>query len=271
MELTQRVGGREQTAIGYPALVDVGDAVELQLFDDPSQAATTHRAGLLRLFAIALREPLKYFEKHIPDFQKMSLLYASFGGADDLRRELAEASLERACMGDPLPADAGAFAARVVEARSRLNLVGQELARAVSEILSGHAAVLRKLGAAKPGAAVAADVDAQLQALLPKRFVTATPPAQLRHLPRYLKAIGARLDKLRNDPARDAQKAAELAPLMQAWRRLSAQRRGQPDSRLEELRWLLEELRVSLFAQELRTPMPVSVKRLQKALEALRV
>jgi len=271
MELTQRVGGREQTAIGYPALVDVGDAVELQLFDDPSQAATTHRAGLLRLFAIALREPLKYFEKHIPDFQKMSLLYASFGGADDLRRELVAASLERACMGDPLPADADAFAARVVEARSRSILVGQELARAVSEILSGHAAVLRKLGTAKPGAAVAADVDAQLQALMPKRFVTATPPAQLRHLPRYLKAIGARLDKLRNDPARDAQKAAELAPLMQAWRRLSAQRRGQPDSRLEELRWLLEELRVSLFAQELRTPIPVSVKRLQKALEALLV
>ena len=270
MELTQRVGGREQTAIGYPALVDVGDAVELQLFDDPAQAAAMHRTGLLRLFAVALREPLKYFEKHIPDFQRMSLLYASFGGADDLRRELVAATLERACMGDPLPADADAFAARVAEARSRLNLVGQELARAVAEILSGHAAALRKLGAAKPVAAVAADIDAQLQALMPKRFVTATPPAQLRHLPRYLKAIVLRLDKLRNDPARDAQKAAELAPLLQAWRRLSAQRRGQPDSRLQELRWLLEELRVSLFAQELRTPMPVSVKRLQKALEALR-
>ena len=269
MELEQCVGGREQTVIGYPALVDVGEAVELRLFDDPAQAAATHRAGLRRLFAIALREPLKYFEKHIPEFQRMSLLYAGFGGAEDLRRELVEASIERACMADSLPADAEAFAARVAQARSRLNLVGQELARTVAEILSAHAAALRRLGAAKPPATVVADIDAQLRALMPKRFVTATPPAQLRHLPRYLKAIELRLEKLRNDPARDAQKAAELAPLLQAWRRLSAQRRGQSDARLEELRWLLEELRVSLFAQELRTPMPVSVKRLQRALQAL--
>ncbi|RPH59994.1 MAG: DUF3418 domain-containing protein, partial [Burkholderiales bacterium] len=78
MELTHRVAGREQTAIGYPALVDVGDAVELQLFDDPGRASATHRAGLARLFAIALREPLKYFEKHVPDLQRMSLLFAGF-------------------------------------------------------------------------------------------------------------------------------------------------------------------------------------------------
>ncbi|MCO5108329.1 MAG: ATP-dependent RNA helicase HrpA [Burkholderiaceae bacterium] len=270
MELTQRVGGREQTAIGYPALVDAGDAVELQLFDDPAQAAATHRAGLARLFAIALREPLKYFEKHIPEFQRMALLHAPFGGAEDLRRELVAALLDRTCLAEPLPADAAAFAARATDARTRLNLVGQELARTVAEVLAEHAAVVRKLGAARPPAAVAADVQAQLQELLPKRFVTATPAAQLRHLPRYLKAIGLRLDKLRNDPARDAQKQAELAPLLQGWRRLAAQRRGQPDPRLDELRWLLEEMRVSLFAQELRTPMPVSAKRLQKALDALR-
>ncbi|MBX3592799.1 MAG: DUF3418 domain-containing protein, partial [Burkholderiaceae bacterium] len=270
MELTQRVGGREQTAIGYPALVDAGDAVELQLFDDPAQAAATHRVGLVRLFAIALREPLRFFEKNIPDFQRMSLLFATFGGADDLRRELVGALLERACLVEPLPSDAESFAARVADARTRLNLVGQELARLVAEILVEHAAAIRKLGAAKPPPAAAADLDAQLQALMPKRFVTATPPAQLRHVPRYLKAIGLRLDKLRNEPARDAQKLAELSPLLQGWRRLAAQRRGQPDARLDELRWLLEELRVSLFAQELRTPTPVSVKRLQKALDALR-
>ena len=196
--------------------------------------------------------------------------FVGFGGADDLRRELVAALLERACLADPLPQDAQAFAARVADARTRLNLVGQELARSVAEILAEHAAVVRKLAAARTFAAAAADIDAQLQALMPKRFITATPAARLRHLPRYLKAIGARLDKLRNDPSRDAHKLAELAPLVQAWRRLAAQRRGQADPQLAELRWLLEELRVSLFAQELRTPMPVSVKRLQKALDALR-
>ncbi len=270
MELAREVGGRRQTAIGYPALVDLGDAVALQLFDDPAQARATHRAGLARLFAIALREPLRYFEKHIPDFQAMSLRFAAFGGADDLRRELVAALLERVCLVEPLPADGPAFAARVAEARARLNLIGQSLAQTVGQILVEHAAALRKLGAVRPGAAAAADIEAQLRELLPKRFVTATPAGQLGHLPRYLKAIAMRLDGLRTDPARDAQRQAELAPLLQAWRRLAGQRRGQPDPRLDELRWLLEELRVSLFAQVLRTPMPVSVKRLQKAIDALR-
>ena len=270
MELGRHVGGRAQTAIGYPALADVGDAVELQLFDEPAQAAATHRGGLARLFAIALREPLKYFERNIPDFQRMSLLYAAFGGAEDLRREMVAALLARTCLGEPLPNDTASFAARVADARPRLNLVGQELARTLGEILAEHAAVVRRLAAARAFPAAVADIQAQLQALLPKRFVTTTPAAQLRHLPRYLKAIGARLDKLRDDPARDAHKQAELAPLLQGWQRLAAQRRGQADAGLEELRWLLEELRVSLFAQELRTPMPVSARRLHKVLEALR-
>ena len=216
------------------------------------------------------KRQLKYFEKHIPDFQRMSLLFAGFGGAEDLRRELVATLLDRTCLAEPLPADPASFAARVSDVRSRLNLVGQELSRTVAEILVEHAAVARKLGAARSSAAAAADLEAQLQALMTKHFITATPAAQLRHLPRYLKAIELRLDKLRGDPSRDARKLAELAPLQQAWRRLAAQRRGQHDPRLDELRWLLEELRVSLFAQELRTPTPVSVKRLQKALDALR-
>ncbi|MBN9460966.1 MAG: ATP-dependent RNA helicase HrpA [Burkholderiales bacterium] len=270
MESTQRVGGRVQTVIGYPALVDRGDAAELQLFDDPARAARESRKGLARLFAIALREPLKFFARQIPDFQRMSLLYASFGSADDLREALTAALIERTCLVDPLPADAGSFAARMEEARPRLNLVGQELARTVGEVLAEQAAVVRRLGAARAHPEAAADIEAQLAGLLPRGFIGSTPAAQLKHLPRYLKAIGLRLDKLRSEPARDAQRQAELAPLLRAWRQLAAQRRGQADARLEEVRWLIEELRVSLFAQTLRTAMPVSAKRVQKALDGLR-
>jgi ATP-dependent helicase HrpA len=100
---------------------------------------------------------------------------------------------------------------------------------------------------------------------VPKRFLLQTPYAQLQHLPRYLKAVQLRLDKLRADPARDASKLAELRPQDQRFWRLVAERKGVQDARLHELRWLLEELRVSFFAQELRTPQPVSVKRLEKA------
>ena len=109
------------------------------------------------------------------------------------------------------------------------------------------------------------DIAAQLARLMPKRFVALTTWAQLAHLPRYLKAITMRLDKLRADPLRDAQRLTELRPIEQRFWRHLADRKGVADARLDEFRWLLEELRVSLFAQELRTPQPVSVKRLDKA------
>ena len=104
---------------------------------------------------------------------------------------------------------------------------------------------------------------------MPKRFVAATPWAQWSQLPRYLKAITLRLDKLRADPARDSARLAEIRPVEQRFWRVLADRKGVMDARLDEFRWLLEELRVSLFAQELRTKQPVSVKRLEKVWEQL--
>jgi ATP-dependent helicase HrpA len=108
-----------------------------------------------------------------------------------------------------------------------------------------------------------------LARLVGKRFLSQTPWAQLAHLPRYLKGVTLRLEKQRADPARDSARLAELRPLEQRFMRMLADRKGVADPRLEEFRWLLEELRVSLFAQELRTPQPVSVKRLEKALAQL--
>src|SRR5690606_13199104 len=121
-----------------------------------------------------------------------------------------------------------------------------------------------KLRDSKPAREAAADITQQLQRLVPKDFLVATPWGQLQHLPRYLKAIVVRLDKLRADPARDAARLKELQPVEQRWWRLLAERRGQQDARMCEYRWMLEELRVSFFAQELRTPYPVSAKRLDK-------
>ncbi len=139
------------------------------------------------------------------------------------------------------------------------------MARSAAGVLSEYAAAVRKLKDARPPKDVAEDIGAQLARLVPKRFLVETPWPQLAHLPRYLKAVTMRLDKLRSDPARDAQRLAELRPIEQRFWRHLADRRGVRDARLDEFRWLLEELRVSLFAQELRTPQPVSVKRLEKA------
>src|SRR4029079_5257722 len=132
-----------------------------------------------------------------------------------------------------------------------------------------YAAATRKIKDTKIQPESTADATQQLQRLMPKRFLAGTPWTRLQHLPRYLKGIVLRLDKLRADPARDSARMAELKPLEQRFWRRVAERKGTTDERMEDFRWLLEELRVSLFAQELRTPQPVSVKRLQKAWEQL--
>jgi len=253
-----------QTLVGFPALIDAGSHVEIEVFDEPAVAAARHRLGLRRLFALQLKEPLRFLEKNIPDLTKMAVHFMPLGSADELRAQLIEVALDRAFLQDPLPQDAAAFARRIEEGRTRLNLIAQEVARLAGVILVEYAAALRKLKDSKPPKDVADDVQGQLQRLMGKRFVVQTPYPQLQHFARYLKGVVMRLDKLRADPARDAQRLAELRPLEQRWQRRLADLRGQADPRLDDFRWQLEELRISLFAQELRTPQPVSAKRLEK-------
>jgi ATP-dependent helicase HrpA len=258
-----------QTLIGFPALIDKQSHVEIEVFDEPDVAAARHRAGLRRLLALSLKEPLKFLERNIPDLTKMSVLFMPLGTAEELRDQVIDVALDRAFLGDPLPADEFSFKRRLEEGRSRLNLIAQEVARQAHAVLVDYAAATRKLKDARAPKETADDVQAQLQRLVPKRFVALTPWPQLQHLPRYLKGITLRLDKLRADPARDAQRLSELRPVEQRYLRALADRKGAVDARLTEYRWLIEELRVSFFAQELRTPQPVSVKRLDKAWEQL--
>ncbi len=255
-----------QSLIGFPALIDKTTHVEIEVFDEPDVAARKHRAGLRRLIALQIKDALKYPEKNIPDLQKMSVAYllVSNGSADELRDQFIDVALDRAFLADALPTDAVAFARTVEGGRGRLTLIANEVARSAGGILLEHTAAVRKLKDARAPKEVADDITAQLGRLVPKRFVTDTPWAQLAHLPRYLKAVVMRLDKQRADPARDALRLAELRPIESRYWRHLAERKGVADARLDEYRWLLEELRVSLFAQELRTPQPVSVKRLEK-------
>ncbi|KCB21673.1 ATP-dependent RNA helicase HrpA [Bordetella hinzii] len=263
-----RRGG--QSVIGYPALVDRGGHCDLDVFDDPDEARRHHRAGLLRLFRIGLREQVKFLEKNLTDLTKMSMFYMTLGTQDELRDQIIDCALAQACLGDPWPVNEQQFEARRQDGKGRLGLLAQEVARLSMAILTEYAALQRKLPQAKPHAAAYADLQQQIGALMPKWFVRDIPYAQLAHYPRYLKAAVARIDKLRADPARDARLVVEMAPLLTQYQRARAALKGAPDPRLDEFRWLLEELRVALFAQELRTPMPVSVKRLMKTWEAMR-
>ena len=255
------------TTVGFPALVDMGESVRLTAFDTEDKARTEHRRGMARLFALQLAAQVKAIEK-LPGLRELALQFVSLGTEKELREQLIAVTLERTCLMDPLPADEPAFAARREAARGRILLVAQEILRLLGGILTEHAALAKKLASLQKAFPQAcADIAAQLAELMPKRFIATTPFERLQHYPRYLKAIGLRLDKARSDPARDARLMADWQALGKPWERernAMLKSGQQNDSFLDEFRWLLEELRVALFAQELKTSSPVSVKRLQK-------
>jgi ATP-dependent helicase HrpA len=234
--------------------------VTLQVFDSPEKARELHRAGVRRLLAIAFRDRIRDLERDLA--KDMALA--------PLKAEVTTAALERTFLAESLPMTQAEFARRVEAGRSRFNLVAQEIACTARGILAEQAALAKKLNGldrAFPGPA--AEVRQQLARLLGPGWLAGTPWERLQHLPRYLQAASRRLDKLRADPGRDARLAAEVAALEQRYLRERA-RLGRADAQFEQFGWLLEELRVSLFAQELKTPVPVSPKRLAKLWDTLR-
>jgi len=262
-----------QTLIGYPGLVDRGDSVSLEVFDSADKAREGHRAGLRRLFILQLKDQARYIEKNLPGLQEMALKFAAFGETAELKEQLLAAAFDRACMQEPWPRIRAEFDRRREEARSRVTLLAQEIARLAGAILTEHAALQKKLqqmSKAFPGPC--RDIQESVARLMSRRFIEQTPYERLQHFPRYLKAASLRLDKLRADPPRDARLAAEFAPLAAQWHRDQARqlKSGNRDPQLEQFRWLLEELRVQLFAQELKTSVPVSVKRLSKMWQTIR-
>jgi ATP-dependent helicase HrpA len=266
---TAQIPRAGQQVTVFNALHDEGDAVTLHQYDTQDEARTVHRAGLRRLFMLALKEQVKYLEKNLPELQKLAMLFMPFGSQQDLQRQILSLTFDRCCLNEPWPATEKEFAARSKEAKARLNLVGQEIARLVGAVLAEYQVLQKALPGFKAQGQVQQDIRSQCEWLLGREWIARTPYERLQHLPRYLKAINVRLEKLRANPARDAQNMAQLQPLQQQWlRRLQAQQ-GEPDARLEDFGWMLQELRVSLFAQELKTPVIVSAKRLEKVLASL--
>ena len=265
LEITQG----KLSLIGFPALVDKGTHCDLEVFDDPNVAARTHRIGLRRLFMLQMRDQIKFVEKSIPNLQQMGMQFMSMGTQEELRDQIIAKAIDIACLQDPLPVDEASFIKRKDEGKSRIVLLVNEIARLVSQVLTEYHGLPKRLQGINQQ--VAQDMQQQLQGLVHKRFLIENEFSQLSHFPRYLKAMNVRLEKLRADAARDAKAMSEwnqaAAPYQRLMRDKSAGKNTDP--KLVEYRWMLEELRVSLFAQELRTPMPVSVKRLMKVWESM--
>jgi len=264
-------GGERMTA--YPALVDDGASVSLTLADTREAADASTRRGVVRLIRLALKDALVRYEKGAPGFAQAALLVKTAIPTDRLLADVLDAVADRAFLADdPLPRSGKAFDEQVKRARTRLPAVADAAFRLLATIAASYHALGGRLAQAPPGMArLAAELRAQRDELLRPGFFAATPWAQLQHFPRYLEAIDRRWSKARERPDREARHA----PQVEAWTRRWRERRdrdraaGRHDPALEEFRWLLEELRVSLFAQELKTPTPVSLKRVEKAWAAL--
>ncbi len=258
--------GRKVT--GYPALADEGDSVAIQLFDVETAARASMRAGIVRLTRLVLKEQMRQLEKNLRGFEQAALQLRTIANVDELRADLIAAICDRAFIGeDELPRGLKAFEDQVKRARTRLPAVSEAACRMFATIAEEHHQLSLALGAAKGNVARAAnDIRAQLQRLIYKGYFSATPWPQLTHLPRYLQAMRMRLAKFPVNAERDAKHAASIAQLWGRYEmRLDQQRKaGTVDPRLAEFRWHIEELRVSLYAQELKTPYPVSYKRLEK-------
>ena len=259
-------GGQRLT--GYPALEDSGDSVAIRLFDIESAAQESHRAGVRRLMRFELKEQMKQLAKGLPGFTQYALQLRNIMAPDELQEDMLTAIADRAFIGeDELPRSNQAFMTLKQRARTRLPAVTEGAARLVQAIAVEYQPLVAKLASLPPPMSrLKREAEEQLSRLLYKNFVSQTPWERLQHLPRYLKALRLRLEKCPVAPDRDARHAQAVAHLWNRYeQRLEVQKKaGKVPQALLYFRWLIEELRVSLFAQELKTPFPVSVKRLEK-------
>lgn len=259
----------KQQLTGYLGLQKEKDGrIALRLCDTIEAAEQAHRQGVIELMKLQLKEQVKDLNKGIQGFTQAAMLLKHIN-ADTLRDDLTQAVCDRAFIGeDELPRNEKAFKEQIKRARSRLPAVKEALSRYLQETAAAYAELNGKLGKHP----LTHLLRLRLQTLLAAGFATRTPWAQWPRLPIYLKAMTLRLEKYSSNPARDAAREADTQELEQMWQEKtdSLIKQGLPISDgLAAFKWMIEELRVSLFAQELKTPYPVSVKRLLKEWEDL--
>ncbi|MCP5329023.1 MAG: ATP-dependent RNA helicase HrpA [Sinobacteraceae bacterium] len=272
----QELGAPGRRQLGYPALVDEGDSVGLRAFATTVEAGINHERGCARLIRLVLARELKSLRRDLAVNVQAELVYrgltahpvlSGFAAGRDLRDDLLDRIVMTVFLDDRAPLrSAAAFEARVESLRGSIGLPAQEISRLVQALLERLGRIQVTLTKAPMTAAAAvADIRAQLAWLVPAGFLILTPWRRLQELPRYLQAIEQRLDKLGRDAPRDPRLVAEIAPLEARWRERVKAERGLRAVGEDEFRWLLEEFRVSLFAQQLKTRVPVSARRLEQA------
>ncbi|MCF7551504.1 ATP-dependent RNA helicase HrpA [Pseudonocardia sp. WMMC193] len=254
---------------GYPGLVDRGDSVDVRVFATEAERDSAHRRGVRRLLLLATPSPAKQVQRGLDPRARLTIARNPQGGLDAL---IADCVL---CAADHLIARAGGPCWDAAGFASLSGVFAQHLGSATMQVLQAVRAVLERWHPVQAALAELrnppADIRAQLQELTGPHFAEQAGAARLADVARYLQALAVRIDKLRVDPARDAEWTTQVHEVQDEYAaELAALPPGvDPPPPLVEIRWMIEELRVSLYAQPMKTRYPVSVKRIQKALDAL--
>ncbi len=263
------------TVQGFPALVDNGDSVAIMVLDTAAAAAGATRVGIRRLVLIAVGSPLKSLQRALTNRSKLALSHNPYSNVGELLEDCVRCAVDTLTSERAIPIDAAEFSSLVQHVRGKLGSVLAEVVRQVEQILTlAHtleSAVTLIAGETIAGETSRADVRDQLGSLLPDGFIGASGFERLADVVRYLRGIELRVQKLAHDPARDARLTLDIGELEAAYQQ--ARRLLPPemldDSSVLEIRWMLEELRISFFAQGLRTKYPVSAQRIYRAIDAL--
>ena len=275
---THKMSKNGQVVLGFPAVVDEGEACGVGLFATEAEASKAHRRGLCRLIRLNLSKDVKYLRRQLPLGSADELIYAKlpkhpFLYADEKQQSLLDDMVDLVI--DEVFLDVvetirskDAFEACLARHRGELLTKAQEMGGKVKAILAQIHQCKISFTEMKHlhQSATGADIQEQLSLLVYQGFLRHTPWSRLRELPRYLKALQYRLEKAQYELAKDEMKIQKIRPFWQAyWKRVKA---GGIEPEVDPFRWSLEEFRVSLFAQPIKTAFPISEKRLAKAWEA---
>ncbi|RKZ88493.1 MAG: ATP-dependent RNA helicase HrpA [Candidatus Parabeggiatoa sp. nov. 1] len=254
------------TVQGFPTLVDQETQVALRVLDNPTTAQQQLHSGLRRLFLLNL--PTQKLLKQLPINHKLCLQYMKLGTCVQLKQDMLMAIVDFLFLTAPLPTNAADFEQRLSEGKQQVLSVAHDYATQLASVLEEYHQLAQQLQKLSNRGSALPSIKQHLKHLVYGGFLKEISLEQLKHLPRYLKAEQLRLERLDHDPQKDAKKAEQIAPLWEAyWQRRADSE--EPSPKLIEFRWMLEELRVSLFAPELKTAYPVSVPRLQKVWQSL--
>ncbi len=257
---------------GYPALVSEGQLINLRLFATPQDAAAQMPAGLRGLYKKCLQKEVKYLLRNLPGIDVLSLRFAVFGKSELLKHDIVNAAIDATfIVEETLPRTREQFYEIVERKQTDLVENTNQICSVLEKTMEAHRQVAKRMSGSVSLSWVEpmSDIKDQIAHLMYPGFVTATPAVRLKRLPVYFKAIDKRLDSLDREPDRDRRRRAELLPV---WERVKTGLSSQPaEPKMHSIRWLFEELRVSVFAQELGTADKVSVPRIESLLDTLSV